>query len=182
MRRIPSAALAGALLVPAASTAVGAATASNGGVLATYDGRQINLADGWQGAHACVVLTRDDVRCYDSASDVPNTLVAAAQSRPAADGIVAAAACTGSGFVTLYADTGMGGDSLSFASTSGVWTNLGPFGFDNDMESWTNSTGCNATAADGNNGAGDRLSLPAHSSSSNVGVSWKNRASSVNAP
>jgi hypothetical protein len=50
------------------------------------------------------------------------------------------------------------------------------------MESWTNSTGCNATVADGNGGSGDRLTLGAHSSSSNVGVSWKNRASSINIP
>ncbi len=179
MRKISSAALAGALVVPAAATAAGAASSS--GVIATYDGRKINLADGWQGAQACVVFTADDVRCYDSQSDIPDPLVAAAQSRPA-DGVVTAAACTGSGFVTLYADIGMGGDSLSFASTSGVWTNLGPYGFNDDMESWTNSTGCNALVADGTGGSGDRLSLAAHSSSSNVGTSWKNRASSINVP
>ena len=89
--------------------------------------------------------------------------------------------CGGNGlFVTLYADTGFGGNSLSFPSTGGAWTNLAPYGFDNDMEWWSNTTGCPATVADGTNGTGDRLSLAAHSSSSNVGSTWKNRASSIN--
>lgn len=36
------------------------------GVVAQYNGREINLADGWQGAAACVEIAADDVRCYDS--------------------------------------------------------------------------------------------------------------------
>jgi hypothetical protein len=50
------------------------------------------------------------------------------------------------------------------------------------MESWTNTTGCNTVVAENNAGGGDHLTLAAHSSSSNVGTTWKNRASSINAP
>ena len=178
MRKLTTAAVAGALIVPAAGHAAGAAP--GGSVTATYDGRQINLADGWQGAQACAVLTADDVRCYDSRADMTDALTGSARQNSAAQA-APLAACGGSGlFVTLYANTGSGGQSLSFASTAGNWTNLAPYGFDNDMESWSNTTGCGATVADGTGGSGDRLTLAAHSSSSNVGSTWKNRASSIN--
>jgi len=177
MRKLTTAAFAGALIVPAAAHTAGAA--AGGSVTASYHGRQINLADGWQGAQACAVLTTDDVRCYDSQADLKDALGASARQNQAAQA-APLAACGGSGlFVTLYSDTGFGGQSLSFASTNG-WTNLAPYGFDNDMESWSNTTGCAATVADGTGGNGDRLSLAARSSSSNVGSTWKNRASSIN--
>ena len=187
MRKISSAALAGALIVPATGSAVGAAPADSvpsDGVIATYNGRQINLEDGWQGAQACLAFTLTDLRCYDSRSDIPDALVAAAR-RPAAAAPVAAplASCSSAGqSVTLYSDINMGGQSLSFQTTSGAWTNLAPYGFDNTMESWTNTTGCTARVADGNGGSGDQLTLAARSSSSNVGSTWKNRASSINVP
>jgi hypothetical protein len=177
MRKLTTAAVAGALVVPAAGHSAGAAP--GGSVTASYDGRQINLAEGWQGAHACAVLSADDVRCYDSEADLNDALGAAARQNHTAQA-APLAACAGSGlFVTLYADTNFGGNSLSFATTSNAWTNLAPYGFDNDMESWSNTTNCAATVADGTAGNGDRLSLAAQSSSSNVGSTWKNRASSI---
>ena len=179
MRKITTAAVAGALIVPAAGHTAGAAKAD--AVTASYNGRQINLADGWQGAQACAVLTVDDVRCYDSQADMKDALGASARQNPAAQASPLASSCGGSGlFVTLYSDTGFGGTSLSFATTSGAWTNLAPYGFDNDMESWSNTTNCAGTVADLTNGNGDRLTLAARSSSSNVGTTWKNRASSIN--
>jgi hypothetical protein len=179
MRKITTAAVAGALVVPAAGHAVGAAPAPVASVTATYDGRQINLADGWQGAQACAVLTAADVRCYDSPADMKDALGTSAKQSPVGlDSL--ATACGGSGlFVTLYRDTGLSGQSLSFATTSNAWTNLAAYGFDNDMESWSNTTNCAATVADGTGGGGDQLSLAAHSSSSTVGTTWKNRASSI---
>jgi hypothetical protein len=178
MRKITTAALAGAMIVPAFGHAAGAAS-SDGGATATYDGRQIDLADGWQGAHACAVLSPSDVRCYDSQAEMKDALGASAQQNPAAK-LSPLAGCVPSGtFVTLYSGTGFGGDSLSFAGTGG-WANLAPYGFDNDMESWQNTTNCGATVADGTNGGGAQLTLAARSSSSNVGTSWKNRASSIN--
>jgi len=177
MYKIATAAVAGVLLMPAvSSTAAGAATDSP--VIASYDGYTINLAVSWQTAHACVVLSSTDTRCFDTEAEMRDSLTAAAlQAAPRRN--ATPFACGGSGlFVTLYADTAMGGNSLSFASTSS-WSNLAPFGFDNDMESWVNDTGCAATVAENTGGGGAQLSLAAHSSASTVGTSWKNRASSI---
>ena len=109
-----------------------------------YDGKTIDLSEGWQGAHACSVVSTAEVRCFDTEQEMRDALVAAARIAPAvptdqvAPASPAAAAET---CVTLYADISMGGNSLSFVSTSG-WVNLAPYGFDNDMESWVNQTPC----------------------------------------
>lgn len=179
MYKIVTAAVAGALLMPAAAnSAAGAAANGDDPVIASYGGHTINLTESWGSAHACAVLASTDVRCFDTEADMRDALKAAAL-KVAPRQTVTALACGGSGlFVTLYADTGMGGNSLSFASTSG-FANLASYGFDDDMESWVNQTGCAATVAENTNGGGAQLSLAAHSSSSNVGTSWKNRASSI---
>ena len=186
MRRITTAAIAGALLVPAASGVAFADTSTNTGAVATYDGTTINLAAGWQGAHACVVLSTSAVQCYDTEAEMRDALAAsAAQSPEVRFGAPRAAASPATScsspttLVTLYASTSFGGNSLSFQSTSG-WANLSVYGFDNQMESWVNQTPCNATVADGTGGSGDQLTLAARSSSSNVGTTWKDRASSIN--
>lgn len=180
MRKFTTAAVAGVMVVPAMAASAHAAS-NDGGVTATYDGRQIDMADGWQGAHACAVLSATDVRCYDSQADLQDALGASARQNAAAQASpLASSSCGGAGlFVTLYSNTNFGGDSLSFATTSNQWTNLAPYGFDNEMESWTNTTTCAALVADGTGGSGAQLTLAAQSSSSNVGSSWKNRASSI---
>ena len=82
--------------------------------------------------------------------------------------------------VTLYASTNFTGTSLSFVSTGG-WTNLAPYGFDNKMESWVNQTAVQlAIVADGTGGSGAQLTLAARSSAATVGTTWKDRASSIN--
>ena len=178
MHKITTAAVAGVLLVPASSAALGAA--ASGGAVATYDGKTIDLSEGWQGAHACLVVSTAEVRCYDTEREMRDSLVAAARRAVPTDQVAPSIACSGGGnLVTLYADVSMGGNSLSFVSTSG-WVNLAPFGFDNDMESWVNQTPCAAVVADGTGGSSAQLTLAAHSSSSSVGSTWKNRASSIN--
>jgi hypothetical protein len=178
MRKVSTAAIAGALAVPAAAGAAGAAgTAPNGGVLAQYHGRTINLAESWEGAHVCVQYAAGDVRCYDDASEVEDPLVRAARQQAA--GVAAPLSCSGGGTVSLFRDIGFGGDELRMPSLSGQWANLGTYGFNNDMESWDNPTNCAAQVADGTGGSGDHLTLAANSSASSVGTSWKNRASSI---
>ena len=60
--------LVGAALGLAWSGAVSASpsAAGDGSGLATYQGRVINLADGWQGAVSCVVFSAKDTRCFGS--------------------------------------------------------------------------------------------------------------------
>ena len=179
MHKITTAAMAGALLVPAA--AGGTAGAATTSVTATYDGTTINLADGWQSAHACLVLSASDVRCYDNQTEMRDALAAAAVNGLAHDSAVSpSVTCSSpSTLVTLYASTNFSGNSLSFVSTGG-WTNLAPYGFDNQMESWVNQTACNSFVADGTGGSGAQLTLAARSSAATVGTSWKDRASSIN--
>lgn len=38
-------------------------------VIATHNGKQIDLADGWDGATICTEVAVDDVRCYDDETD-----------------------------------------------------------------------------------------------------------------
>lgn len=175
MYKIATAAVAGVLLIPAATSTAGAA--ADDPVIATYDGHTINLTEGWGSARACAVLARTDTRCFDSETEMRDALTAAAR-KAAPSHTATPFACGGSGiFVTLYADAGLSGRSLSFESTSG-FINLAPWGFDNDMESWSNDTGCAALVAENTAGGGAVLSLAAHSSAT-VATTWKNRASSL---
>jgi hypothetical protein len=155
--------------------------AAGDGALALYEGRLIDLSDGWDGATACAVLSELDVRCYDSEAEMRDELTALAR-RDLGDDMLLSSSCGGSSsFTTLYDDVNFGGASLSFASTSG-WVNLSSYGFDNRMESWVNDRDCNATVADGTLGGGAQLTLAANGSSSNVGTDWKNKASSIRVP
>ncbi|MFE9687716.1 peptidase inhibitor family I36 protein [Streptomyces sp. NPDC006285] len=45
-------------------------------VIATYNGEEINLADGWQGAQACSEVPSGEVYCYDSAEEADQALAA----------------------------------------------------------------------------------------------------------
>jgi len=183
MNKVTTAAVAGVLLVPAATTtaAHGAPSdaASDAPVIATYNGRSIDLASGWQGAQACVVLGTGNVRCYDTEAEMRDSLTASAMQAHALSATAPSVTCSSpTALVTLYASTNFSGASLSFVSTNG-WTNLAPYGFDNQMESWVNQTSCNSLVADGTGGSGAQLTLAARSSAATVGSTWKDRASSI---
>jgi hypothetical protein len=172
-------ALAGILAIPVVA-APAAGAAPNPGVRATYHGRTINLAEGWQGAHACGVFGRDNVRCFDTRAQLQDAVAIAARAGTAveAKGALAAAGCGGSSTeVQLFSGTNWSGNQLIFVSTSGFY-DLADYGFDNDMESWASSKTCNSFVADGQGGGGSILTLGAESYSLNAG-SWKNRASSI---
>ncbi|MET7505277.1 peptidase inhibitor family I36 protein [Streptomyces microflavus] len=61
-------------------------------VIATYNGKKINLADGWQGARACSEVPTGDVYCYDSAEEADQALaaIAPATKRSPESGVVSA--------------------------------------------------------------------------------------------
>lgn len=65
-------------------------------VIATYNGKKIDLADGWQGAQACSEVATGEVYCYDSAEEADQVLASIA---PAAGGTPegGAASAKGSG-------------------------------------------------------------------------------------
>ncbi|AQU66913.1 peptidase inhibitor family I36 protein [Streptomyces niveus] len=159
-----------------------AGPAADQGVRATFDGRGINLADGWQGARACAVFAEDDVRCYDTteAADrasgydrATDPLAARAEER----GARAIPACA-NGWVCLYQYTDGGGRRLIFSDE--YWDNLGNYGFDNKTSSWRNNQnrGDSASLAQFNDGGGTRVSLTAPAYASSLGA-FDNKASSV---
>jgi hypothetical protein len=181
MRGITGAAVAGVLLIPAAPVSAGTQPGSDeDSAIAVYHGRRIRMADGWQGAQACAVVTDTDIRCYDSEAELKEDLgIAAVEHVATADALTAAASCGGSSvYLRLYDDIGFNGATLWRHQTTD-WDNLSPYGFDNRMESWINDKSCTTIVADGTSGSGDVLGLAANSSSSNVGLTWKNRASSI---
>jgi hypothetical protein len=172
-------ALAGILAIPVVAAAP-AGAAPRQGARATYNGRTINLAHGWQGAHACGVFGPESVRCFDTRAQLHDAVAIAARAGTAAEakGSVPASSCGGSSTeVQLFSGTNWSGNQLIFVSTSGFY-NLADYGFDNDMESWASSKTCNSFVADDAGGGGAILTLGAQSYSLNAG-SWKNRASSI---
>ncbi|MER6773997.1 peptidase inhibitor family I36 protein [Streptomyces bacillaris] len=86
-----SATTATASPIPPASLEVGFATpeeearlqqrlAETKPVIATYNGRKINLADGWQGAQACSEVPSGEVHCYDTTEKADQALAAIAST------------------------------------------------------------------------------------------------------
>jgi Peptidase inhibitor family I36 len=143
-------ALAAALasVVPAAAnpaTDGGVTHPDNGGsmpdggktMLATYRGKAIDLKKGWGNAKACNVISRSEVRCYDTyqeadaaVGDDPSTAEAGVLSTPA---------CA-SGWLCLYEHINGGGRRLIF--NDDYWHGLRDYGFENKTSSYRNRQGC----------------------------------------
>lgn len=98
--------------------------------LATFEGRRIDLAQGWGEARACLVWrAAGTVECFRSAD---------ALSRREADlqsSAVTAAAYSCSSPLRLYEHSWYGGRQLSFWDP-GYWQNLGDYGFNDRLSSY----------------------------------------------
>ncbi|MER6781209.1 MULTISPECIES: peptidase inhibitor family I36 protein [unclassified Streptomyces] len=70
----PSAPASGAL-GPAAEQQMNSEIAASKPVIATYKGKQINLAQGWQGAQVCAEVPSGEVKCFDSQAEADSSLV-----------------------------------------------------------------------------------------------------------
>ncbi|MDZ4826014.1 MAG: hypothetical protein SGJ13_06055 [Actinomycetota bacterium] len=170
------------MLVPLTPTVADASAEPNDteSAIATYNGNAIRLAESWEGAHACAVLTETDIRCFDTENEMHDALKAAAQKDTESWPASSALSCGVSEVAILYDGVGFSGDILAFQTTF-LWANLANFGFDNRMESWVNNRYCDAKVADGTGGTGGQLTLSARSNSPTVGA-WKNIASSEYVP
>lgn len=139
----------------------------SGGVIASFEGRPINLAESWEEATAC---TTDGVtaRCYRSEAEMD-----AIEGR-ADDGL--ARACTPT--VRLWSNTGQSGQVLKITSQ---YTNvdLAPLGFDNITSSYKVG-GCNSYMYDGAGGGAPQYpgTTSAGASYSSMASGWDNRVSS----
>lgn len=150
---------------------------------ASYKGRVIDLAHSWEGAKACAVVARGDIRCFDSEAEQWRELARLRRPSPATATMEFATYCVDRTdlWVVLYENTNFGGSSIS-VNEMGYWHELSSIGLDNMMSSWKNNTYCDATAATGAAGGGSLLTLTARSQSSDVGSTWNDVVSSVKLP
>lgn len=141
----------------------------------------------WGDAQACAVLSATEVRCFAS-----EAAMEAATSAPALVGTSGPTSSTTSSTSTasiycagrsdlwlyLYEHGNFGGRVLKFREAD-IWQNLTVWDFNDKTSSWRNDTYCTTYLAEHINGGGALLSLPARSSSSYIGDSWNDRASSL---
>ncbi|MEV8077428.1 peptidase inhibitor family I36 protein [Streptomyces pseudogriseolus] len=82
------------LATPAKEAALQQQLAETKPVIATYNGREINLADGWQGAQACSEVPSGEVYCFDTAEEADQALadIAPAVTRGTNSNVVSAKA------------------------------------------------------------------------------------------
>lgn len=163
------AALAVGVLALAAPSAA-AADDSNPSI-AHFEGRKIDLRDGWEQAKACT-SDGEVTNCFRSERAMDQFLQGASTQEAST-----MASCATS--VRLYNSVNYGGTVLNLYSQS-VWLNLSSYGFSDMAESFRIGA-CAAYLADGTNGSGSWFpgSTAAGTSNPDMGSTWRNRVSSV---
>lgn len=148
------------------------AAPSNGGVLATFEGRTINLAQSWGAATAC---TSDGVttQCFRSVEEMDTSVASAVTT----GSVVALATCTTA--LRLYSGTSYSGTVLQLSSRLST-INLSTYGFDNITSSYQVGA-CGSTFYDGASGVAPTYPGPtgANAASASMLTGWDNRVSSV---
>lgn len=146
------------------------------GATASFEGRTINLADGWGEAVACTT-DGQSTTCFRSEADMDAYLVStAAPESPAGDESVLAACSTS---LRLYDGTNYATPVLSLSSR-GVWTNLSSYGFDNRTSSYRVGA-CAAYFAENASGGGTWYpgNTAAGAQAASMLSGWDNRVSST---
>lgn len=152
---------------------VGAAVADDNDspdVIASFEGRDINLAEDWEQAQACVIAS-DGARCYRTEAEMD-----AVEGPMPEPGVVAMAACSSK--LRLYDGTSYGGAVLEL-QTQYVYHNLASLGFDNRTSSYKIGA-CSARFYDTTSGG---TQYPGNTNAnvwaSSMASGWNNRVGSV---
>lgn len=169
-RFVPTAAaLAVALTVGLAATA-GAEAGEPDVALAWYDGKTIDISDGFDGA--CAVHDHETVHCFDTVGELERHI-----SDDSADTLDVGTQSACSDWLVLYSGTSFTGDAIAFSS-SDTWFDLRDYGFDQRTSSLDNRSSCYGVLNDTPWGSGNsRWHLP-ETGYSTLG-SWDNKARSV---
>lgn len=143
-----AAAVLAAVLAPSSAIAgIGPA-----GPVATYNGSQIDLSQGWGTAQACLVAD-GEVECFSDRSGLLAREQQLTTQTSAADSAFASTATTTcSSPLRLYADANYGGRELDFYDR-GYWQNLSTWSFSNQVSSFKVGA-CAVNLADGASGSG----------------------------
>jgi hypothetical protein len=170
-----SAILVFALLVAlsAASSAEGAErrgnrTKSSHEGLARFEGRWIDLQEGWGAAQACLVASGRPVECFRSMLEL---------RRGEASLLIPEVNCSSP--LTLYNGTNQTGGFVSVYAR-GSWVNLSAYGFDNKTSSYTvGACAAELAALSGGGGAHYSGCLNAWCEEDSMSFGWNNITSSV---
>ncbi|HRE00172.1 MAG TPA: hypothetical protein PLV68_02665 [Ilumatobacteraceae bacterium] len=144
---------------------------------ARFNGRAIDLARSWEGAHACIQFDTE-TNCYETEAMWEAAHPDHASPAPATNH-QAAPLATCATALKLYDGTSYTGTSL-FITTRGAILNLSTFGFDNRASSYKVGT-CSADFFAGANGLGGVYpgNTNAGASAASMLSGWDNTVSSV---
>ena len=173
-RRLIAVATAAVLMV---AVVTGSALASSSSAnesrpgLALFEGKLIDLSNGWGEANACVVFDVDRLaECFRDADSLH-----ARETTIGADSILASCSTP----LRLFPNAGYGGGELDIYPR-GTWLNLSAWGFDNQLSSYQGGA-CGAHLAENANGGGSWYpgNTSAGAQASSMVSGWDNRVSSV---
>jgi hypothetical protein len=166
--RLIIAALVVALLGPLVATA---AHGASNGATALYNGRTLNLAEGWGSAQSCVVFSPARVECFDSN--------AAADAAVGGGGpTVAGAIDCAFGWLCLY--DGLRGTGRRLIFNDNRWQNLRNFDFHDRVESYRNNQiPFDIAGLDRNRDHSKHRRIEPGEQAMDVGPGWRNRAEYV---
>ncbi|MFG1779057.1 peptidase inhibitor family I36 protein [Micromonospora sp. NPDC049048] len=155
--------------------------------LASFQGRTIDLSQSWEGAQACAVLSRTEVRCYASREEEKTDLASLAMSTAAGRGTAGPIGTLDwngcdEDWLCIYEHQNFGGRKLSFNDE--YWHDLSTWGFVDMTTSFTNNQGGGLLGCSGSDsgilgdGAGDNLVMTDCTASANLG-SYNDRTEDV---
>lgn len=164
----------------AAVTATPAGGTADRDGMALFEGRVIDLREGWGEAEACLVTdTNELARCFRSEQELLSAIrTAEASTQSGLQEVAAASACSSS--LRLYDGTNYTGTVL-YPSTRTTWINLSSYGFSDKTSSFKVGA-CSVYLADLSNGGGDWYSTSATTAGKVAATmlsGWNNRISSV---
>lgn len=166
-------------MVAASAVWAGAVSAQGPGAggsdsIASYDGKELDLAQSWGGAQACFVdVANHDAECFDS-----RQALEARESELASAGALAPLIDCSSP-LKLFENTSYGGRELDLYARA-VWTNLSDWSFDNQTSSYKVGA-CSVDLAENANGGGSLYpgTTSAGHNEASMQSGWDNRVSSV---
>ena len=150
--------------------------------IASFEGQEIDLAQDWGEARACLVWRQGGVlECFRTPEALDARAAALSHSRggPPSEPVTAASAYSCSSSLRLFQYNYYAGRQLSFWDR-GYWQNLGDYGFDNQASSYIVG-GCYAHLAENNDGGGWWYPGPTYpyAGEAVMSWSWQNAVSSI---
>ena len=144
---------------------------------ASFEGRTIDLSNGWGEAAACAT-DGATTRCFRSEADMDRFLAVDAPAQlKTSEGATSFSGCSTA--LRLYDGSGFAGSVLN-VSISGVWVNLSTYGFDNRTSSYRVGA-CSSYFAENASGGGAWYpgNTAAWAQASSMTAGWNDRVSSV---